>query len=342
MHRAHGILAILVLIISLSVTGLGMAGDGTTVRRAAFDIGSSNIKCTVADVDLVSGDIVKVIETYTAKVGFADDMARSYDGNLSREVLDAGMTALRELKFKALKVGAQEFAGVGGGIFSKARNGRAYFATISKDVGISCRITSRRQAALLSYYAVRQEKSIAVQNLLVWDIGGSSQCMAARSGDGSLVFYIDQMASVSFKNAVIEIIQGRDVASGMSPNPVSQTDAHRAIEYVQTYAQMNVTPELVARIKRGDMTIIGIGGVHYYAIPEMLGGREAIYTRHRLQDGIVKWVGKSDEDFDSKYAPTRFTDMLLVLGYMKALGIEEVAPLKVNLSQGLLVSPEYW
>lgn len=342
MLRINGFLTFLVILSSLFFATQGVAQGDTTVRRAAFDIGSSNIKCTVADVDIVSGDIAKVVETFTRKVGFADDMARSYDGNFSREVLDEGMAALKEIKLEALKIGAQEFAGVGGGIFSEARNGRAYFATISKELGVTCRITSRRQAALLSYYAVKQEKSIPSRNLLVWDIGGGSQCMVARSSDGSLAFYIDQMASVSFKNAVIAIIQGREVASGVSPNPVSQTDAHRAIEYVQTYAQMNVTHELAKRIAKGDMTIIGIGGVHYYAIPEMLGERESYYTRRQIEDGYIKWIGKTDEEFDSKYAPTRLTDMLLVLGYMKALGIEEVSPLKVNLTQGLLVSPEYW
>lgn len=58
----------------LSVTG--RAQDATVVRRAALDIGSAVIKCTVADVDIPTGRVVETIETLSEKVDFAEDLNR--------------------------------------------------------------------------------------------------------------------------------------------------------------------------------------------------------------------------------------------------------------------------
>lgn len=335
-----GILAGLFSIFAL--TSALAAQNETTVRRAAFDVGSAAIKCTVADVDTADGTIAKVIETLSIKVDFAEDMARSYDGNFSREVLAKGMDALRELKTKALDLGAKEFSAVGGSAFREARNGRAFFATVKDELGIRARVISKQQTSLLSYHSVRLNKDISAMNLLVWDVGGGSQQMTTRNLDGGLTFYIDNMAAVPFKNVVINIIQEKDLNTVKSPNPISLEQAARALEYAATYASMNVPPPLAKRIKGGAMQVIGIGGVHYYAIPELIGKAQPTYTRAQVEDALNRWVGKTDEEFKSEYADSRLTNLILVLGYMKALDIDEVSPLKANQTEGLLVAPEFW
>lgn len=329
-------------VLCLVLTIATAAQDESVIRRAAFDIGSSSIKCTVADVDTATGDIVKVVKEYSRKVDFAEDMARSYDGNFSHAVMDQGMAALKELKLKALDLNAKSFSAIGSTTIRDARNGRAYFATIENEVGMSCRIISKQQAAMLCYHAVRQEKDIQAQDLLVWDIGGSSQQMIARALDGSLAFYIDKMASVSFKNAVIRTIQDKDIITVSSPNPISEPQANRALQYVETHARMNVTPLLANRIKGGSMQVVGIGGVHNYAIPELLGESKPAYTHAEVKATLGKWINRPDADFKSEYASSRLTNLILVLGYMNALGIDSISPLKVNQAEGLLVSPEYW
>lgn len=318
------------------------AQDQVIIRRAAFDIGSAAIKCTVADVDTLSGSIVEVVEEYSVKVDFAEDLARSYDGNFSHEIMNKGMDVLSELKQRALSHKAKQFSAVGGAAFRKVRNGRAYFNTIKKELGISSRIVSKQQASLLSYYAVMQEKNIPAANLLVWDIGGGSQTMTARAEDGGLAFYIDNMASVTFKNSVIETIQGENINLVTTPNPMSQQDIDSALEYVETHALMNVLPQLGSRIRSGAMHVVGIGGVHYYALPELLGERKPVYSRAEAEAALAQWGGKSDEEFKTEYASTRLTNLILVIGYMRALDIDTVMPLKVNQTEGLLVSPEYW
>lgn len=335
-------LFVLTGLILLATSTFALAQAETTVRRAAFDIGSAAIKCTVADVDLISGSIEKVVEEFSRKVDFAEDMARSYDGNFSKAILQKGTTALKELKTLAQKRGATDFSAVGGAAFRTARNGRAYFATLEQQLGIKTRITSKQQASLIAYHAVTQTKEAASSNVLVWDIGGGSMEMTTRNKDRSLTFYIEPMASVPFKNTIIQVIQKKDINTTNTPNPISLAEANHAVSYAQTYAETHVSQQLVARFASGNMKIIGIGGVHFYSIPALTGTEQKPYTREDLQAAVEKWADLPDEAFDSEYANTRFSNLLLVLGYMQALDIETVTPLKINQADGLLVAPEFW
>jgi len=329
------------LFFCLLFSGNVLAQDDAIVRRAAFDIGSAAIKCSIADVDITTGNIIKTVERLSQKVDFAEDLSRSYDGNFSIEIMNKGIEVIEEMKRVAVDLKAVEFSGAGGNAFRTARNGRAYFVRIKEETGIPCRIISEQQAALLSYHAVRQGID-ASTDLLVWDIGGSTMQMTARNLEGGLTFYIDSMASIPFKSVVIGVIQKKDINTVTSPNPISEDEVRHALDYVQAYAEMNIPRPLVARIRGSKMRVAGIGGVHYYAIPEMLGGRNKSYTYDELEKALLNWTGKPDEAFNSEYAHSRLTNLILTLGYMKTLGLKEIFPFKINEADGLLAAPEFW
>jgi len=334
------ILAGLVFCILLSADVF--AQDTRIARRAAFDIGSAAIKCTVADVNVSTGQIVNIVEEYTKKIDFVDDLARSPDGNISREIMDKGIEAIKEMRQAAIKVRAQEFSGAVGASFHLARNGRVYLTRIKEEAGLPCRIISKEQAAMLGYHAVCQKLGMASPDLLVWDIGGGIMHMTVRNASGGLSFLIDPMGSVSFKNQVIRMIQGKDVNVVTSPNPISASQVKKALDYIQSHANLNIPQSLMARIRVSNMKTVGIGGVHYYSIPETLGGRNKVYTREEVKTALKKWTGKPDKAFNSEYAATRLTNLILILGYMNALGLEAITPLKINEADGLLSAPEFW
>lgn len=329
-------------LLSMLLASPAVAENGNIVRRAAMDIGSAVIKCTVADVNTTTDMIVKVVDEYSEKVDFAEDIARSYDDNFSKEILAAGKAAIVEIKQKAAKRGATVFSAVGGETFAKARNGLAFLKTLAKETGIKTRIVSKQQAALLTYHAVSLHKAVKDTSFLVWDIGGDSMEMTLRNKDRSLRFHVDYMASVSFKNIIIKAIQHKDIDTTHSPNPISQAETENALLYAQNYAEAHVAHDITNRIHEGDLTIVGIGGVHYYAIPALTGTEGEPYTRTDVQNAVKRWTGLPDEAFDSEYADTRFSNLILVLGYMNALGIDQVTPLKVNRADGLLLAPEFW
>ncbi|MGE4192896.1 MAG: Ppx/GppA phosphatase family protein [Pseudodesulfovibrio sp.] len=318
------------------------AQDATVVRRAAFDIGSAAIKCIIADVDIPTGRIVKLVETLSEKVDFAEDLARSYDANLSKDVMDQGIAILEKLKRTAVEKNALEYSAVGGRLFQEAQNGRAYFVRIRKETGIPARVISEQQAAMLSYHAVRQELGDKAPPFLVWDIGGNSMQMTLRKDDGDLIFYIDPMASIPFKNVVIETFQKKSITTTTSPNPVSPAEVEQSLAFIRSHAAMTVPLVISGRICAQDMVVAGIGGVHFYSVPEVLGLHKKTYTRQEVAEALAKWTGKPDKAFDSEYAYTRLTNLILVLGYMDALGIKEVRPLKINQADGLFAAREFW
>ncbi len=226
------------------------AQDSIIVRRAAFDIGSAAIKCVIADVDIVSGRVVKVVKDLTQKVDFAEDLARSYDGNFSKEIMKDGLEALRKFKLVALERSVREWSAVSGAAFQKARNGRAYCVTIQDETGIPCRISSEQQAAMLSYHAVRLGLKMPDDSLLVWDIGGGSAHMTTRNLDGGMTFHTDKLASVSFKNVVIEKIKGQDINVVSTPNPMTEEDVQRALQLVESHMEMTVRQSLAERVAK--------------------------------------------------------------------------------------------
>jgi len=338
----HWCLILAAAVLALLGPARSMGAGDNVIRRAAFDIGSTSIKCTVADVDMVTGALVKVVAEDARKVDFAEDLARSYDGNLGREVMEQGQSALEALRQEALKLQARQFSAVGGACFRAARNGRAYFVTLQQALGFSCRIISEQQASLLNYHAVRLMVNVPEPSLLVWDIGGDTQQMTVRNPDGTMTFHVDDLASVSFKNAVIRVVQGRDIATVHSPNPMTERQVREALRYAKAHADMELPRDLAERLRSGSLTVIGIGGVHYHSLPETMGTDSARFSRKQVADALARWTGKSDKDFASEYADTRLTNLILVLAYMDAMNIDTVTPIKCNEAHGLLVSPEYW
>jgi len=331
------------LLFCLCLPVSAQANEATVVRRAGFDIGAAAIKCTVADVDIATGRILKIVAAHSEKVNFAEDISRSYDNNLSKEVMDHGIAVLEKLKSFAVQNTALEYSAVGGKTFQTARNGRAYFARIKKETGIPARIISEQQAAMLNYHAARQALGNSNNyHLLVWDIGGSSMRMALRREDGGLFFYLDPLSSVSFKKMVIGSIQHKDTETTKSPNPIQPSEVEEALAFDRSHATMTVPAPIVSRLRHSDIFVAGVGGVHYYAIPEMLGERKASYTRDEVAAALKRWTGKKDADFNSEYADTRLTNLILVLGYMDVLGIKEIHPLKINQANGMFAAREFW
>jgi len=341
MGRAWRVILFVTMGLALIMGKTALAAD-PVIRRAAFDIGSTSIKCTVADVDPIAGTLVKVVDTFTSTVPFAEDLARSYDGNLSREVMDQGLAAMESLRQEALKLQARQFSAVGGACFRTARNGRAYFVTLQEKLGFSCRIVSEQQASLLNYHAVRLQVDVPESTLLVWDIGGDTLQMTTRNRDGSMTFYVDELASVTFKNEVIRLVKGKDIATVASPNPLDEVQVDDALRFAVSHVNSHVPPELADRLRNGLMTVIGIGGVHYHSIPETMGTPPQPFTREQVEEAMRRWTNQPDEAFASPYAATRLTNLILALGYMQAMDIRTVTPLATNEAHGLLVCPEYW
>jgi exopolyphosphatase/guanosine-5'-triphosphate,3'-diphosphate pyrophosphatase len=307
------------------------------VRRACFDIGSGSTKMVVADVDTVKHTIEIVYEE-NAKVDYKGDLEKSADNRFSDKILEQGLKVLNELAQKAHQKGAKQFAGVATAAFRTSDNGKEYLNQIEDKLGICVSLISQKEEAEMGFMAACQGEDN--KDIAVWDIGGGSMQISCYNKDHEFKVYEGQFASNNMKSFLINLKQ---TANLNTPNPVGGKNAKAGLKYVKELARQ-IEPEIKEALKNAH--IIGIGGVHYYSVcPQInkeLNKHEKSYTVDDLKETLKKRYNKTDEELGGDYADTEVGNLILVLGYMKTLGIKQVQTKKINMAHGLLCYEKLW
>ncbi|KAB1442101.1 Ppx/GppA phosphatase family protein [Pseudodesulfovibrio senegalensis] len=349
MKTSRRLILITLLAILLAGTGFYLLRGNNLTRRAALDIGSGSIKCKVADVDTKNGKIVHIVEQMWRKADFKESIARDPAKRIAPSVAAEGMNILRDFVAKSRELGATQFAAVGTQAFHEASNGREYFRTIRETLGIPAVIITQEQQACLGFEAARQHFDIPARSMVVWDIGAATIQLAARARNGSRLYSLGTQASVGFKNYVIEEIQHENLAFRQSPNPMSYSDVQKALRHARWLADTSTSEAMKRHIHAHDATVIGIGPVHAISIMGQILGKPwdkndpsapQKYTADQVRDALDHRFGMTDGAIGGDFANVQITNLILVLGYMEALDIQEVVPASINMADGLLVVGE--
>ncbi|MBN2140132.1 MAG: hypothetical protein JW718_03905 [Desulfovibrionaceae bacterium] len=328
------VLALFALLALLAATPSGAE------RLAALDIGSGSVKLKVADLDPATGRIQRLVLKAERKLDLEQDLARSRDDRLGQAAMDQGLAAVAGLKALAVQSGAERFLAAGTSAFRRARNGQLFAERISKDTGIRVLVISQKQEALLGLAAAARATGLAARDLAVWDIGAGSMQIVCPGPDGP-VFFFGHTASVSFKDLVTARIKGLDPEKIESPNPLDQEQLKRAADLARALAAGQTPEALKTALSGPGLTVVGIGGVHWYSL-RLQTGVSGAYTRADAHRALMARAGMTDRDIDNPFAATEVTNLALVLGFMRALGIDSVLPLDLNMADGLLASPGLW
>ena len=305
--------------------------------RMGLDIGSGSTKIMVAKVDFCKNKILEVLHTENRAVQFNEDLEKSADGRLSASVVDKGFTALREMVNKANTFKPRRSYGVATSVFRKAKNGTDVVKTYARKLNLRLEVISQETEALLAYYSVLSlidEKQINTKKIVIWDIGGGSMQIFSMTDTKKPLKYLGDLASVTFKNMVIEVLQGKPLDAAASPNPIGDK-REQAITLARSYAKLHVPTELKTLMK--DRVIIGVGGVHGFSIKNQVQMKDNDYTLEELEKAGKLQALKSDKDLKGEYRSTDVTNLLLVQGFMEALEIKEVKVMNANLIQGALL-----
>lgn len=312
--------------------------DDCLVRRAAFDIGSASSRIKIADVDTCKQVIVKFLYEAQEDVGYKEDLSKN-KGQFSSEIQKLGRKIFDQFKSKSdeFKVPPKNRVGVATAAFREAKNADAYLKTIAKETGLKITIVSQDEEAQIGFYSALTEISKPAEPIIVWDIGGGSMQITTRQNQKFLV-YEGALASVTFKEAVLKTVQH---TKSETPNPMSVSDQKESLQFAEKHAQKTVGQEIQSKIKEAQGKVFGVGSVQSISIKNQTGGKES-YSLEDVLKALQSQGKKTDEQIGGKYASTDVTNLALVGGYMKALGIKEVRPVKVNNANGLLVNPRYW
>lgn len=315
------------------------------VRRAAFDVGSGSIKVKVSDIDRCKRKILKTVFTHRKSVQFKADL--STRDSFSQPIQDKGIQALQELmqQVRNLSPTPQQFSGVATAAFRQAKNGKEFANRLSEVLKFPITVISQKEEAMIGFHGASTASPFSLDELIVWDIGGGSmQIITQSSGPKKdYNFYNGKLASIALKNFIIRDLKNLKLEETRSPNPIGEKVATEAVKVSNNHAFQFVSTEIKEKILKHPTKILGIGGVHYYSVKDQLNLKKGEpYTIDKLINVIRTKQHYNDQKVGGPFAETDVSNLILVYGYMKALGIKEVLPAKINLTDGLLMTAHYW
>jgi exopolyphosphatase/guanosine-5'-triphosphate,3'-diphosphate pyrophosphatase len=304
--------------------------------RAAFDIGSGSTKMKVYKVNSCTNKIISLVEgkscDYSDKVAYKESLVEQ--NLLSDHIINKGLKVLNLMKINAKKCGATQFQATATSAFRQASNGQQAVKKLQKS-GIHISIISQEEEARLGFVGGASKKpELDSKNLCVWDIGGSSMQIVC-SHHGKIKTFLGHLASIPFKEHILKIQSSKK----NSPNPISAVDYHKSKLITQSEAK-----KIFSKINKNHLQtkpVIGIGGVHYYAVSQAINA--PTYTVQGLEKAIKTRLNKSNQELGGgKYANTALSNIILVKEMMESMGIPTITAVKVNLTEGLVLSEANW
>lgn len=315
--------------------------DACLERRGSLEVSSEGVRIRVADVNKCESRESRAILNLEEVLPFKKLVIANGGKSLPYEVIADGVTILKKFAdaARALEPKPVAIKGIATGVFRQVDNAQVFFK-IARDLGISVKILTPEEEAVLSYHSVLTVLPAGSQHFVVWGIGGSSEQFAAKK-DGAkkdeFETFSDPVGAVSFR-AVVSQFKG--LGSTASPNPLTAAEvqkAHAAVPQTSTLAGNARLKQLIA--SRGGQ-VVGVGGVLAESLPNQLQKTE--YTAVDLDESIKVRAGLFDGQIGGQYADTQTTNLILVRAMMRALGIEKVRALAVRPHAGLLTSNEWW
>jgi exopolyphosphatase / guanosine-5'-triphosphate,3'-diphosphate pyrophosphatase len=316
-------------------------------RRCAFDIGSGETKLSVAEV--VFDEHNPAINKLLAKKVSLPFVRTLNDGFIPNWLIEETIVKFKELKSECDGVGAREYFGVATSGFRMARNAHEALARIVQETKIPLSVISGEQEAALAFSAAAAALKSDGKNLVVWDIGGGSLQFSMRT-DHSRETRRDYVISSGHQGAELFRMEIAKRLNREAANPMAQSEMIQAIELAKQWSRA-VNPKIIERLGRGDMRVVGMGGIHTESLAAQASQQFQPpydwYTLDAVRSAAQRAVNMSDGDFRKSYPAKRYpesqaTNVALVLGYMEALGIKKVLPVEVTVADGLLVDQIYW
>ncbi len=341
------ILFLLITTVSLSAAPKAVVSKPlhNIVRRAAFDIGSGQIKMQVSDVDLTVNKLVNVLLTDTVHVGMREDLSKSLNGRLSVDIQNKTVEAISKLMKKAAPFHPEEYHAIATEALRLAKNSDDLVLRIKNETGVPVTLISQEEEGILGFISAVSEADVDLDNAVSWDLGGGSFQITSKSGDRYLV-YRGRLGKIPLKNALLKI-QGRDAGQTMSPNPISKSHAAQAIQFIKDNIQ-DVPVELLQKLHHPDVIVLGVGINPLWKMPksdEYDANRvlKELDCRLNLDDDAIR-VKDSIPQERKELSPYVVSNLILAYGIMQTLDIAQVHYVGTQGANaiGALLSPHYW
>ena len=234
------------------------------VVRAAIDIGSGATKLRVAEINLKTKKIERILVNESFTVPYQEELSKSPNHTFDAKVMQVGLNSLKQSLEIAKKYHAEKTIAVATAAFRKANNADEFIATIKQETGIPVYVIDQDLEGKLSYEAAAEQVDNPAE-MIVWDIGGGSLQLTMKDANGNYQIYRGHEASVPFKNYIIQNIQKRSLEQYRTPNPMTKDEIQSSISHAREIAS-KVDQVFKDRIQDPNVRIIGVGNVFAYGI----------------------------------------------------------------------------
>lgn len=302
-------------------------------KQGAMDFGSGTTKAFAALVDTCQKKILEVIYEERLPLALNEALEKSDKKEIPLNVIETALPQLQEIVGKMRSLQVQKIQGVATSVFRVAKNGEVIAKELSKKLGIPLQVISQEREAELGYWsALAQKKIPPEESIIIWDIGGGSMQMYSRHKKQVHVFKGD-MASVTYKNKILEVLQFKKPQEFSSPNPIGAQKI-AALQLAKNHAYTHVPAFFKEEALKARW--IGVGGVLSMSVQKQVKKGTAEFTQEELAKTLDEKVFLKDAEINSDYRITDISNLALVLGYMQALKIPKIETVQASLGQGLI------
>lgn len=312
----------------------------TTVIRAAIDIGSGATKLRVAEVDLKTQKIVKILNSQNFTVPYQEQLANDKEGNFNPQVMQQGIDSLHEAKKIAQSYQSENIIAVATAAFRKAKNADDYISQIKQETGIDVNIIDQHLEGELAFKAVVSQFGIEPSKLIVWDIGGGSYQLTTVNHQGKYDIFRGHDASIPFRNLVIEKIKKQNPQFVSSPNPHTAEELlHAQLHAIRLTKKIDTL--FKEKIQSPEVQIVGVGNILGMQVPRMV--KDDTVTLDQMIGAVANLVDKTDADVGGgDFANVYVTNSILVLGLMEGLNMQKVQLADINPADGAFFHTPFW
>ena len=302
-------------------------------KHAAMDFGSGTTKALVAEVDVCEKKILKVLYEQRLALALNEALEKSVDQKVPLAVVETSRLALQKMFDEVRAFHPQKTFAVATSVFRVAKNGKELAQKISELLGAPIQIITQEREAELGYWsALAQKETLPRPDFIVWDIGGGSMQMYAQHQEKIKMFKGD-LASVTFKNRIIEELQFKKPQEVSSPNPLG-LNKNAAVQLAKNHAALKVPAFF--KNQPQEARWIGVGGVLSMSVQKQVDQKASAFSLADLEKTLTERSFLKDDQIKSDYRVSDISNLALVLGYMKALGIQKVETVQASLGQGLI------
>lgn len=302
-------------------------------RLGALDFGSGTTKAFAATVDVCNKKIIKVLYEDRLALALNEALERSPDKLIPEKIIAEAIPRFRDFLQKMKDLQVTQVRAVATAVFRSAKNGQALAKILSTELQVPVAVISQEQEAELGYWSALAQKTISTQEAVaVWDIGGGSMQMYSLE-KGKVHIYRGDLAAVTYKNKILEVLQFKDPKVVTSPNPIGG-NREAALQLAKNHAYLNVPKYFKERAAK--MRWIGVGGVLSLSVQRQTQEGAFEFSRDALDQVLRQRVFLKDAEIDSDYRISDISNLALVLGYMQALNIGKVETVQSSLGQGLI------